>query len=286
MEEALKEFNAWAPKLMELGGNLLVALLILVIGWWVSSLLGGWVRRAAARSSKIDPTIVPMFYSTVVWTVRIFTVIAVLARFGVQTASLIAVLGAAGLAVGLALQGTLQNIAAGIMLLILRPVRAGEYVSIAGQGEGTVDEVGLFMTRLIQFDGVHLLLPNSSVWGNAVINYSRNASRRLDVAIGVRYGDDLDQAIAALRALVEGRDDVLPDPAPRVMATEYRDSAVMVNIRVWTPADKYWDLRFDLYREAAQALQRAGLKTPIPLREVRAVPGTAPAASAAAVAED
>ena len=111
MEETLKEFSAWAPRLVDLGANLLVALLILVIGWWVSSLLGRWVRRAASRSSKIDPTIVPMFYSTVVWTVRIFTVIAVLARFGVQTASLIAVLGAAGLAVGLALQGTLQNIA-------------------------------------------------------------------------------------------------------------------------------------------------------------------------------
>nr|WP_269496333.1 mechanosensitive ion channel family protein [Castellaniella sp. S9] len=260
----------------------LITLIILVVGWTLSSLAAHGVRRLASRSTRIDPTVVPILRSVTVWTIRTVVLLAVLARLGVQTASLIAMLGAAGLAVGLALQGTLQNIAAGIMLLILRPVRAGEYVSIAGQGEGTVDEVGLFMTRLIQFDGVHLLLPNSSVWGNAVINYSRNASRRLDVAIGVRYGDDLDQAIAALRALVEGRDDVLPDPAPRVMATEYRDSAVMVNIRVWTPADKYWDLRFDLYREAAQALQRAGLKTPIPLREVRAVP----AASAAAAAED
>lgn len=282
----LNKFVAALPDLHHMAVQGLITLIILVVGWTLSSLAAHGVRRLASRSTRIDPTVVPILRSVTVWTIRTVVLLAVLARLGVQTASLIAMLGAAGLAVGLALQGTLQNIAAGIMLLILRPVRAGEYVSIAGQGEGTVDEVGLFMTRLIQFDGVHLLLPNSSVWGNAVINYSRNASRRLDVAIGVRYGDDLGQAIAALRALVEGRDDVLPDPAPRVMATEYRDSAVMVNIRVWTPADKYWDLRFDLYREAAQALQRAGLKTPIPLREVRAVPGTAPAASAAAAAED
>uniref|UniRef100_UPI00333F9836 mechanosensitive ion channel family protein n=1 Tax=Castellaniella defragrans TaxID=75697 RepID=UPI00333F9836 len=256
----------------------LITLIILVVGWALSSLAARGVRRLAARSSRLDPTVIPILRSVTVWTIRIVVLLAVLARLGVQTASLIAMLGAAGLAVGLALQGTLQNIAAGIMLLILRPIRAGEYVSVAGQGEGTVDEVGLFMTRLIQFDGVHILLPNSSVWGNAVINYSRNASRRLDVAIGVRYDDDLDQAIAVLRTLVEGRDDVLRDPAPRVMATEYRDSAVMVNIRVWASSARYWDLRFDLYREAAQALQRAGLKAPIPLREVCSVsPGAAAA---------
>ncbi|MER1966101.1 mechanosensitive ion channel family protein [Castellaniella sp. GW247-6E4] len=277
--DELNKFVEVLPDLHHTAVEGLITLVILVVGWSLSSLAAHGVRRLAARSARIDPTVVPILRSVTVWTIRTVVLLAVLARLGVQTASLIAMLGAAGLAVGLALQGTLQNIAAGIMLLILRPVRSGEYVSIAGQGEGTVDEVGLFMTRLIQFDGVHILLPNSSVWGNAVINYSRNASRRLDIAVGVRYGDDLDQAIAALRGLVESRgDDVLRDPAPRVMATEYRDSAVMVNIRVWTPAEKYWDLRFDLYREAVQALQRAGLRTPIPLREVRAVPGAAPAA--------
>ena len=129
---------------------------------------------------------------TVVWTVRIFTVIAVLARFGVQTASLIAVLGAAGLAVGLALQGTLQNIAAGIMLLILRPIRAGEYIALSSGADGTVEEVGLFLTRLVQGDGIHLTLPNSTVWNATITNYSRNKTRRLDIPVPVRYGDDLD----------------------------------------------------------------------------------------------
>src|SRR3546814_1806165 len=115
------------------------------------------------------------------------------------------------------LQGTLQNIAAGIMLLALRPLRAGEYVSVVGKGDGTVAEVGLFLTRLIQIDGIHLTLPNSLVWGNPIINYSRNATRRLDVEVSVRYGDDLELALRELGALVQNHQHVLPDPKPQVM---------------------------------------------------------------------
>lgn len=268
---AIEKLLSGFPELGHIVIELAFALLILVVGWVISTLIGRSIRRMAQRSKRVDPTIVPILYSVTVWGVRVFVIVAVLARLGVQTASLIAVLGAAGLAIGLALQGTLQNIAAGIMLLVLRPLRAGEYVSVVGQGEGTIEEVGLFMTRLIQFDGVHILLPNSLVWGNPLINYSRNATRRLDVAVGVRYGDDLDGAIAALQSLIDGYEGVLPDPAPRVMASEYRDSTIMVNIRVWTPAGEYWDVRFNLYRDAVKALQEAGLKTPIPLREVQAV---------------
>ncbi|MNX56761.1 Small-conductance mechanosensitive channel [compost metagenome] len=281
MEDALNEFNAWAPRLVEMGINLLVALLILIIGWWVSSLLGSWVRRAATRSSKIDPTIVPMFYSTVVWAVRIFTVIAVLARFGVQTASLIAVLGAAGLAVGLALQGTLQNIAAGIMLLILRPIRAGEYVALSSGSEGTVEEVGLFLTRLVQGDGIHLTLPNSTVWNATIINYSRNKTRRLDIPVPVRYGDDLEAVLAKLNDIVAARADALKDPAPQVKVFEYKESGVIVNVRVWAESSKYWDLRWGLYQQIRTSLEAAGFQPPIPLREIQN-PKTAGNADAAA----
>ncbi|QVQ27131.1 mechanosensitive ion channel family protein [Achromobacter deleyi] len=269
MDEAVKEFNVWAPRLMDMGVNLLIALLILVIGWWVSSLLGGWVRRAATRSSKVDPTIVPMFYSTVVWAVRIFTVIAVLARFGVQTASLIAVLGAAGLAVGLALQGTLQNIAAGIMLLMLRPIRAGEYVALSSGVEGTVEEVGLFLTRLVQGDGIHLTLPNSTVWNATITNYSRNKTRRLDIPVPVRYGDDLNVVLAKLQQIVDARTDALKDPAPLVKVVDYKENGVIVNVRVWAEASKYWDLRWGLYQQIRSSLEEAGFQAPIPLREIQ-----------------
>ncbi len=276
MEDALKEFNAWAPKLVDLGINLLVALLILVIGWWVSALLGRWVRRIATRSSKIDPTIVPMFYSTVVWTVRIFTLIAVLARFGVQTASLIAVLGAAGLAVGLALQGTLQNIVC-IMLLILRPVRAGEYVGLSTGAEGTVEEVGLFLTRLIQVDGIHLTLPNSTVWNATITNYSRNKTRRLDIPVPVRYGDDLNAVLAKLQGIVAANPNALKDPQPLVKVVDYKENGVVVNVRVWAEAGKYWDLRWGLYQEIRSSLEAAGFQAPIPLREIQNPKTGAPA---------
>jgi small-conductance mechanosensitive channel len=156
------------------------------------------------------------------------------------------------------------------MLLALRPLRAGEYISVVGKGDGTVAEVGLFLTRLVQFDGVHLTLPNSLVWGNPIINYSRNATRRLDVEVSVRYGDDLVLALRELGNLIRNHEYVLAEPKPQVMVTEYRESTTVVNMRVWVAADKYWELRFDLYRNALQVLSRAGLKMPIPVREVQA----------------
>lgn len=252
--------------------NLLLSLVILVVGWWLSSFAGRTVERLAKRAPHIDPTVVPIAQSVVVWAIRIFVVIAVLARFGVQTASIIAILGAAGLAIGLALQGTLQNIAAGIMLLILRPLRAGEFVSVVGKGDGTVHEVGLFVSTFVQVDGIYFTLPNSLIWGNPIINYSRNKTRRLDIEVGVRYGDDLDQAISILSQLLNARSDVLQDPAPQVMAMGYKESVVSVNIRAWANVEDYWTLRFDLHKEVLKALQAAGFHTPIPARQVYSLP--------------
>ncbi len=270
MKEWLEGLGAAMPQLLDLGWNLLVAILILIIGWWASALLGRWVRHAAQRSPRIDLTIVPMFQSTVVWTVRIFTVIAVLARFGVQTASLIAVLGAAGLAVGLALQGTLQNIAAGIMLLILRPIRSGEYVGLSTGNEGTVEEVGLFLTRLVQVDGIHITLPNSAVWTATIINYSRNVNRRCDIPVIIHYADNLDAAIGRLEALVKDHPMIEATPEPVVRAMEYRDNGTVVNVRVWTKAATYWDLRWDLFQQIRRNLGEAGFRAPIPVREIQA----------------
>lgn len=272
MLEKLKELSAFMPAVEYLALNLAVTLVLLIVGWSFSSLAGRSVRKLAARSPRVDPTIVPMVYTVTVWAIRIFVIIAVLARFGVQTASIIAMLGAAGLAVGLALQGTLQNIAAGIMLLALRPLRAGEAISVVGKGDGTVAEVGLFLTHLIQADGIHLTLPNSMVWGSTIINYSRNATRRLEVEVAVRYGDDLELALRELTQLVESHQYVLAEPEPQVLVTGYRDNTTIVTIRVWASSENYWGLRFDLYRNAQQTLSNAGLKMPIPVSEAHANP--------------
>jgi len=269
--------EAWAahPAVQVFVINFIAAVVILVVGWAVSGLLGRSIRRIAQRSTHIDPTIVPMLQASAVWSVRIFVIIAVLARFGVQTASLIAALSAAGLAIGLALQGTLQNIAAGIMLLALRPLRVGEYVSVVGKADGTVEEIGLFMSRLRQGDGIVVNLPNSLIWGNTIINYSRNVIRRMDVNVHVRHGDDLDVAIDALEKLVKDHPSVLDTPAPQVIVTGYLESYSAVTVRAWAKVEDYWDLNFDLYRKALSTLREAGLTLPVPLREVRTVPFSA-----------
>lgn len=256
------------PWLEVIAINLVLAVVILVVGWWLSNLAGQWIRKAAQRSTHIDITIIPIAQTIGVWAIRLFVLIAVLARFGVQTASIIAVLGAAGLAIGLALQNTLQNIASGIMLLILRPIRAGEYVSIVGKGDGTVYEIGLFMTKFVQADGVNFCLPNNLIWGNPIINYSRNSTRRMDIEVGVRYGDDLDKAVAVLQSLIDEHEKVLKDPAPLVFVSGYKDSTVVLNIRAWTAVEDFWTVRFELNSTALTTLTAAGLSHPIPVRAV------------------
>lgn len=276
MDDYTNRIMAAMPVLEYLALNLLAAILILVLGWMGSIFAGRAVRRVVMRSRHIDPTVIPMAQTVTVWVVRVFVIVAVLARFGVQTTSIIATLGAIGLAIGLALQNTLQNVAAGIMLLILRPLRAGESVSIVGKADGTVEEIGLFLTRLVQSDGTYITLPNSLIWGNPVINYSRNNARRMDVEARVRYGDDLELALQKLRELVQEHAQVLDQPAPQVMVTEHRDSAIIVNLRVWARVGDYWNVRFDLQRRIPEVLQRAGLNLPIPISEVqaRSVPAT------------
>ena len=267
MQDLKNSLTSILPAFEYFAFNFLVAVVILLLGWGVSTLVGKWMRTLFLRTRRIDPTVLPIVQSTTIWVIRICVVVAVLARFGVQTTSLIAVLGAAGLAVGLALQGTLQNVAAGIMLLALRPLRAGESVSIVGKADGTVEEIGLFLTRLAQSDGTYITLPNSLIWGNPIVNYSRNAVRRMDVQARVRYGDDLELALATLRQLVEAHPLALRDPKPQIMVTGTQDAVIIINIRVWAASAMYWDLHFDLQRKMPEVLQQAGLSLPLPVQE-------------------
>lgn len=275
--DQFKSFWLNYPDFTSISLHILVTLAILIVGWWVSNLCGGLVKKFFKKSTNIDRTLLPIFVTVAVWLVRVVVLLAVLARLGIQTASLVAMLGASALAIGLALQGTLQNIAAGIMLLVLRPIRVGEFISVEGKGSGTVDEIGVFMTRIIMTDGVHLLLPNSLVWGNPLVNYSRNQTRRMDLQLGVRYDEDIQLAIDTLQKLVADNENVLKDPAPTVMVTEYRESSVVVNVWAWIAVDKYWDTRYALYQQAPVALANAGLSTPVRLQEIRTVLADTPA---------
>jgi small conductance mechanosensitive channel len=256
------------------GLDLVGAITILILGWIVA----GWTRRsllrALNRTTTVDATLKPFFANTARYIILILVVVAVLAQFGIQTASIITMLGAGALAIGLALQGTLQNIAAGIMLLFLRPFRAGEYIDAEGIS-GTIDEIGLFTTKLRTADGVYVETPNSMLWNRSIVNYNRLPTRRLDVLVGISYSDDIDKAQGALMELMEKDSRVLKDPAPQTMVMALADSSVNINLRCWTKTADYWALRFDLTKAVKQRLDAEGISIPFPQRDLHLFQETA-----------
>ncbi len=246
------------------------AVVILIIGFIIAGLLARWTYAASGRVQGLDETLRRFLSKMVRYAVLILVGITVLAQFGVQTASIIAALGAAGLAIGLALQGTLQNIAAGIMLLVLRPFKIGEFVE-AGSVSGIVEEIGLFATQLKTLDGLYVLAPNSSLWGSPVTNYSRNAVRRHDLAIGIGYEDDIGKAMEIYGELLANEERVLADPEPYCFVSNLGDSAVEVTARYWTTTSDWWMTTRDLTREAKQRFDAEGLSIPFPQRDVHLI---------------
>lgn len=252
--------------------HLCAAALILWIGWSLSRRVSHGLDVLLTRQSRIDATLRPILFDSSLWGIRIVAIVAALSQLGIQTASIIAVLGAAGLAIGLALQGTLQNIAAGIMLLLLRPFKAGDYIDAgAGSVAGTVQEVSLFMTRLTKPDGICEYVPNSLLWSNAIRNYSRNPNRRLDLEVEVAARDDVNRALETLCALVTADPRALTDPAPQVMVMRFDDSTAVLNIRAWSPVDVFWDMRWDLARQVRQRLTDEQFSLPLRTRELHIV---------------
>ncbi|WP_303901263.1 mechanosensitive ion channel family protein [Thiohalomonas denitrificans] len=270
--------SVW-PYVVSFAGAIILLVVGVVLIKWVSKMLPG----ALMRFEWMDDTLRPVFAAAIGYTLYVFLGIMVLAQFGIQTASLIAVLGAAGLAIGLALQGTLSNIAAGMMLLILRPIRVGEYIDAEGLA-GTVLEIGLFTTELKTFDGVYRSVPNSNIWNRSILNYSRNPTRRIDVAIGIAYEDDLEKAMAVLLDLLKSDPRILTDAPAETMINALADSSVNVNMRCWVDKDDYWAVFFFLHREGKKALEVNGFTIPFPQRTVHisADKAGAPAAPTAA----
>lgn len=243
--------------ILRYGVDVLGAVAILIVGW----IAAGWTehvtRRSLERVPKIEATLRSFLASIARYPGLVFVVIAVLNQFGVQTTSLIALGGAAGLAVGLALQSTLQNVAAGMMLLLLRPFRVGDAIEVDGNA-GTVVEVGLFTTELRTADGVFRLVPNAQLWNKPLLNYSRNPTRRIDVRVGLSYGDDVEAALAVLRATTAKAPRVLADPAPQVTVSELGDGQATVTLTCWTRASDYGEARGAVLKTAKQALEVAG----------------------------
>ncbi len=251
--------SAWGLKVVG-------ATAVLVIG----RILCGSLRRATRHAldrAAVDPVLVPFLSSLVYYLSLAIVVVAVLNLFGIQTASIIAILGAAGLAIGLALQGTLTNFAAGVMLLLFRPFKVDDYVEVAGVA-GSVREIGVFSTTLHSPDNVRLVVPNSKIYGDILKNYTATGQRRNDLVVGISYGDEIGKAIETIRAVLASDSRVLKDPEPVVAVGELGDSSVNLVVRPWCSTEDYWGLRFDLTRRLKEELEGAGCTIPFPQRDV------------------
>jgi len=248
------------------GPSVVYAVVILIVGLTVCKMIRGMVRKGLTRAG-VDETLVPFLSKLVYYLGLTFVMVFVLARFGIETTSIIAVLGGAALAVGLALQGTLSNFAAGVMLLIFRPFQVGDFVD-AGGTAGSVIEIGVFCTTLHSPDNVKIIVPNSAVYGAIIKNFSANETRRIDMVMGIDYSDDIGKAIEVINRVLAADARVLKDPEPTVAVAELADSSVNIVVRPWCNASDYWPLRFDLNRTLKEQLEAAGCSIPFPQTDV------------------
>lgn len=260
--------------LSQYGPAVLSAAIILIAGWFLSGWLSRLVIQAIPARRAFDDTIRPLTAQVVRYGILIFTIVIALGELGVQTTSILAVLGAAGLAVALALQETLRNLAAGIMLIWLRPLKAGEYIDAEGAA-GTVIEIGIFATRLRSAEGVYVFVPNDKIWGATITNYSRDATRRFDFIVGIAYQSDIAGAREILLDIAHKDERILKDPEPVVYVNNLGDSSVDMMLRIWTKTADHWDVRLSLSEKAKLGFDRVGIEIPFPQLTLNAPPGEA-----------
>lgn len=255
------------PLLADYGLQVLGALIVLIAGWIIAKWASSRVAKATAKTERIDDTLGPVFVKTTRIVLLTITVLIVLGQFGVETASIIAVLGTIGLAIGLALQGTLSNIASGILLLVLRPFNVGDVVDIGGS-LGVVDEIGLFVTEMNTFNNVAITMPNSKIWGGKIENYTRNNTRRVDLEFGIHYDDDINKAMEIIKEVLNSDERVLAEPESLIAVGTLADSSVNILVRPWTQTENVWPLRFDLLKRIKERFDEEGITIPFPQRDV------------------
>lgn len=259
MESAIEQASVYAP----LAINAVKALLVLIIGWFAASFVSTLVRQRIVAHKRIDDTIGGFAASIIRWLILLITVISVLQMFGIEATSLVAVLGAGTLAIGLALQGTLSDIAAGVMLVIFRPYKIGQYVSIGGT-DGTVKDLNIFVTELVTADNVQIIMPNGKAWGAIITNYSAHKTRRLDLTFGIDYDDDADKAMQIILDVANADARVHKEPEPWVRLVNLGDSSVDLGVRLWCDAANYWELKFHMLKTVKEAFDAGGISIPYP----------------------
>ncbi len=253
--------------ILGIGYKSLMTLGILIASFLIVKMTHRSIHKANDRFKKMDTTFVPILCTSATVVVYGIGLIIVLDIFGVNTTSFIALLGAAGIAIGLALKGTLSNIAAGAMLLSLRPFRKGHYIE-CGSLAGTVQEINLFTTILKTTDGLYVFAPNRVLWGSAIKNNTRNGKRRMDIVVGISYSDSIDKGFEVFQKLINEETRFLPEPAPKMIVQSLGDSSVNIVLRGWTNIGDFWETYWDLTKKAKEDIQTAGLTIPFPQRDV------------------
>jgi len=270
LETSLNEMSVFSQELLAIAlsssVNILAGLGTIIIGFWLSSKASSMVRKQMSTLQRVDKTLAPILASIIRYAGFILTLVVALGQFGVQTTSIIAVLGAAGLAIGLALQGTLSNVASGIMLLLLRPFSVGDWIE-TNSISGTVREIGLFATQIDTFDNIYITVPNSSIWSATIINNSRHQIRRMDLDIGIGYNSDLNEVEKALLTLTNDKR-ILLDPEPQFLVVDYADSAILVRLRLYAQYEDFFALNWDLKRRLKPLLDAHNIEIPFPQRVV------------------
>jgi len=242
------------------------ALVVFIIGKWLVAKISILVGKALSRS-KMDEMLIDFTQSLLNWALLLVVIIAALSQLGIDTTSLIALLGAAGLAIGLALKDSLSNFAAGVMLLVFRPFKLGDFISAAGI-EGSVEKIHVFTTTVLTPDNKESIVPNSAIYGGVITNYSARANRRVDMVFGIGYGDDIKKAKDVLMNIITSHDKILADPAPLVALSELGDSSVNFTVRGWCKTADYWDVYFDCHEQVKLAFDEAGISIPFPQMDV------------------
>jgi small conductance mechanosensitive channel len=257
------------------GLKVIAAIAIFIIGRWIAMMVRKGVRRMMEKST-VDPIIIGFVSSIVYIALLAFVVIAALGQLGIQTTSFIAILGAAGLAIGLALQGSLANFAAGFLMIIFRPFKVGDFIEGAGVA-GIVQAIQIFTTTLKTGDNKTIIIPNAKLSGDNIINYSAEETRRVDMTVGVAYDADLSKVKAVLNEIIGKEDRIHTDPAPQVAVAELADSSVNFVVRVWTDTADYWGVKFDITETIKNRFDDEGIGIPFPQRDIHIVSGGAAA---------
>ena len=244
--------------------NIAIGLLILIVGLWFAKRIGNVVRKSVVKTPTVDETLANFLGSIAKYALTVVVVVAAITKMGMEASSLVAMLGAATLAIGLALQGTLGNVAAGVMLMLFRPYKIGDYVSVAGE-EGVVHDINIFTTVLTTIDNIKVIIANGEAWGSTIQNFTSMGVRRVDVDYGIHYDDDIDKAIAVMKDVSAAHPKVLSTPdAPWAKVVKLNDSSVDIQNRVWCNAEDYWDVMFDLNKSIKEAFDKKGITIPYP----------------------